>query len=536
MKTINLLILGLATVLVACSSGETNVEAGNQAGILHFGNGTEPQTIDPHLATGKPGHHVIMALFEGLVTKNPYSLEVEPGVADSWSVSEDGKIYRFHIREGASWSDGTLITAEDFRWSWRRILHPEFGALYNYMLFPILNAEAFSTGQLEDFSEVGVRVLDEHTLEVELANPTPYFLQLLDHPSMFAVPRHVVEQHGSATSQANTWTRAENIVGNGAFEMVEWNLNQSLSVGKSDSYWDSENVELNGIVFYPTDSTITEERMFRSGQLHRTEDFPIERYSYYLEERPEVLRATPYLGTYFYLFNTEREPLSDSRVRRALAMAIDRDQLVESVLQGLNDPAFAITPPGALGYEPPHTFNFDPEAAAALLAEAGYPDGQGFPGFEILYNTLEGHQRVAEVVQQMWRTYLNINVTLTNQEWRVYLDSISEGNYDIARASWLGDYVDPNSFLDMWITGGGNNRTGWSDPVYDRMILQEAPQAETREQRFAIFQEAESRLMQAMPLMPIYIYVTKHLVDPSVQGMPPNILDHYNYKYVSLGE
>lgn len=522
--------------LAACSSGETNVESGNRLGIFHMGNGAEPQGIDPHVVTGLPEHHIISALFEGLVTKNPYTLEPEPGLAESWEISEDGRIYRFNLRDNALWSDGTPITAEDFRWSWQRVLHPRMGSLYNYMLFPILNSEAFATGEIEEFSEVGVRVIDDHTLEVELANPTPYFLQLLDHYSMFAVPRHVIEATGSFTDQTNPWTRVENFVGNGPFELVEWNLNQNLRVEKSDTYWDAENVQLNGIVYYPTENTTTEERMFRSGQLHLTGTIPTDKVPVYQQENSPALKIAPYLGSYYYRFNVTREPLDDVRVRQAMSMAIDRQQLIDSAVNGLPEPSYAITPPGTLGYEPPRVFDFDPAAARELLAEAGFPEGEGFPSLEILYNTLEGHQRIAEVIQQMWKTNLNIDVTLTNQEWRVYLDNTSQLNYDIGRAGWIGDYVDPNNFLDMWITGGGNNRTGWGDPEYDELILREAPRAATQEERFELFYQAETMLMEAMPFMPIYTYTSVHLLHPSVQGMPSNIMDYYNFKYVWLEE
>ncbi len=520
--------------LLACSAGETPVESGTRLGILHFGNGSEPQGIDPHVTTGIPEYHIQAALFEGLVSKNPYTLEPEPGVAESWTVSEDGRIYRFQLREDARWSDGQPLTAEDFRWSWWRILHPTTGAPYNYMLFPILNAEAFAAGQLTDFDQVGVRVLDERTLEVELAYPTPYFLQLLDHHSLFPVPRHVIEALGSATDQTNPWTRLEHFVGNGPFRLTSWNLNQSLTVEKNDLYWDAEQVRLNAIVFYPTENSTTEERMFRSGQLHRTEGIPVDRIPVYQAESSPALLLSPYLGTYFYNLNVTREPLDKVQVRRALNLAIDRQLLIDSALNGVQEPAYTVTPPGTLGYQPPKIFDFDPALARELLAEAGYPNGQGFPVLEILYNTLAGHQRIAEVIQQMWKTHLNIDVTLVNQEWRVYLDTMAQLDYDIARASWIGDYVDPNNFLDLWITNGGNNRVGWSDPVYDQLILRDAPAAATQAERFAIFYEAETRLMEAMPIIPLYTYVRSHLLDPRVKGMPENIMDYTNYKYVWL--
>jgi oligopeptide transport system substrate-binding protein len=229
-----------------------------------------------------------------------------------------------------------------------------------------------------------------------------------------------------------------------------------------------------------------------------------------------------------------RPGLDDVRVRKALAMAIDREALVESVMYGITPPAYAVTPPGTLGYQPPKLFGFDPEGARKLLAEAGYPDGKGLPPLEILYNTLELHRKIAVAIQQMWKKYLNIDVTMVNQEWKVYLDTRENMDYTISRASWIGDYVDPNTFLDLWITGGGNNKTGWSNAEYDDLILRKIPAMKTREERLAGFYRAETILMQDMPILPIYTYAYKHLIRPSVKGMPPNILDYVSLKDVYL--
>jgi len=274
--------------------------------------------------------------------------------------------------------------------------------------------------------------------------------------------------------------------------------------------------------------------MFRVGQLHVTNTVPLGKIPVYEAMKNSPYRQAPYLGTYYYLFNINRPPVDDVRVRWALSLAVDREKLINTVLKKSRVPAYSITPPGTLGYQPPKLFGYDPEKARALLAEAGYPDGKGFPPLELLYNTSDDHRKVAVALQQMWKDVLNIAVTLTNEEWKVYLDDLDEMHFQIARRAWIGDYVDPNSFLDMFITGGGNNNTGYADRVYDDMILREAPRAPTREERFQIFYSAEKRFMEQMAILPVYTYTSNHLIDASVQGMPANLMDFVNWKYVWL--
>jgi len=520
--------------LAACGGGESRVTQGDREGVLHFGNGSEPQGLDPHVVTGIPEHHIVSALFEGLAAKNPYTLEPEPAVAQSWDISEDGKLITFHINPEARWSNGDPVTAHDYVWSWQRALSPVMGNQYGYMLYPVKNAEAFATGELQDFSEVGVKALDDTTLEVTLNAATPYFLQLMDHYSTYAVHRPTIEKFGKSTDRYTKWTRPENIVGNGAFVLDEWLLNRRITVKKSDTYWDRDNVKLSGVVFYPTENASTEERMFRVGQLHVTGTVPIDKVPVYrtMENTPYV--NAPFLGTYYYLLNINEPPLDDVRVRKALSLTVDREQLARTVMHNVVVPAYAITPPGTLGYQPPILFGHDIEQARRLLADAGYPNGEGWPGVELLYNTSEGHRKIAVALQQMWKDALNIDVTLTNQEWKVYLDSIDTMNFQMGRRGWIGDYVDANNFLDMFLCGGGNNSTGFCEKEYDDMIKYRAPNANTREERYAIFHAAETMLMEQMPIIPIYTYTSSKLKQPSVKGMPSNLMNHMNLKYVSL--
>ncbi|MDC3106113.1 peptide ABC transporter substrate-binding protein [Gammaproteobacteria bacterium] len=537
-KSKNLLkLVFLAQLLLlsaSCSDSQTNVEKGNINGTLYWGNGTEPQSLDPQIATGVPEHHVISALMEGLVLKDRKTLLPRPGVAESWNISDDGRVYTFKIRDNARWSNGDSLTANDFVWSWWRALQPALGNLYAYMLFPIENAQEYYEGALTDFSKVGAKALDENTLQVTLNHPTPYFLQLLDHYSLFPVHQETIEKFGAADERGTRWTYAGNLVGNGAFTLDEWEINRKILVKKNKNYWDSDNVDLNEIVFLPIDNMVTEERMFRAGQLHVTSSLPADKIATYKEIDDSPMRISPYLGTYFYRINVDVPHLQDSRIRRALAMAIDRVNLVEKITKGGQIPAYAMTPPGTMGYFPESSLQYDPEQARKLLSDAGYPDGKDFPITEILYNTNEGHRKIAIAIQEMWKKNLNIDIQILNQEWKVYLDSESAGEYQISRAGWIGDYVDPNNFLDMFICEGGNNRTGWCNEEYDDLILKIAPATKSHEERLEIFQKAETMLLDDMPVIPIYTYTSIQLIDSAVRNFDSNIMNHAYYKDIYL--
>ena len=528
------ILLATCVTLTGCGSSETNVVAGNKSGTLYWGNGTEPQSLDPQIATGVPEHHVISAVMEGLVLKDRKTLEPRPGVAKTWDISNDGRVYTFYLRENAKWSNGDAHTAHDYVWSWWRALQTALGNQYAYMLFPIKNAKRYYDGETSDFSDVGVKAIDNRTLQVTLTNPTPYFLQLLDHYSLFPVHQATIEKFGRADERGTRWSYEGNLVGNGPYKLEEWKINRHITVTKNPYYWDEGNVSINSIVFKPVDNAVTEERMFRAGALHVTSSIPADKIAIYQEKSAPELKITPYLGTYFYRLNINTPQLQDKRVRRALGMAIDRKQLVDNITKGGQIPAYTMTPPGTMGYFPESTLNFDPEAAKRLLAEAGYPNGEGFPPIEILYNTNEGHRKIAVALQEMWKNYLNIDIKLLNQEWKVYLATESAGDYQISRGGWIGDYVDPNNFLDMFLCNGGNNRTGWCNEEYDRLILEVAPSQSSHEQRLKIFQQAETMLLEDMPIIPVYTYTSIKLLHPSVRNFDDNILNQAMYKDLYL--
>lgn len=523
--------------LFGCGNHESNVERGNREKVLYWGNGTEPQELDPHITTGVPEANIQFALFEGLVTTAPITLAPLPGMAESWSISDNGKVYTFKIRKDAKWSNGDTLTAEDFAWSLWRAMHPKLGNQYSYMYYPIKNAQEFSEGTIEDFSDVGVSAPDSRTLVIELDNATPYFLGLLAHHSYYPVHRPTVEAFGEPWERGTQWTRPGNMVTNGAFQLADWKLFKHISVSKNPHYYDKNKVALNGIRFIPTENITTEERMYRAGQLHVTNELPQDKIKYYRENHPDQLMNKPYLGTYFYRLNTTgktNKALTDPRVRHAISMAINRDQITQKITKGGEIPSYTITPPGTAGYNATSPLEYNPERARELLAEAGYVDGRGLPEIELLYNSSESHRKIAVAVQQMLKKELNINVRLRNEDWKVYLASENAGNFQMSRAAWIGDYLDPNTFLDLWITNGGNNRTGWSNKEFDRLILNEAPAATTQEERFEIMKKAESILLNELPVIPIYTYSTKYLVHPSVKGLEANLLDNPLFKYMSL--
>jgi len=458
----------------ACGKRITPVEQGNRDKILLIGNGADPSDLDPQITTGLNEFNIESALFEGLVIPHPADLSPLPGVAESWEVSDDGLTYTFHLRHNARWSNGYEITAADFVFSAKRILAPALGGSYAYMLYPIRNAKAFNKGELKDFERVGVKALGSHTLEYTLNAPTPYFLTLMYHNAWFPVHHSTILKHGKFDERGTRWTRPDNFVCNGPFHLQSWKISEKVTVRKNPYYWDAANVKLNGIDFYPINNVNTEERGFRAGQLHLTGSVPPAKIQRFKDNHYPFLKNAPWLGSYYYLLNTKQPPLNDKRVRQALSLAVDRQMLVDNIRRSGELPAFHFTPPDTAGYTSRASVHENIAEARQLLAEAGFPEGKGFPQLELLYNTSEGHRKMAEAIQQMWNKNLNIQVELVNQSWKVYLDRRTNGNYAIARASWIGDYNDPNTFLDLMVSDSGNNHTGWANVRYDVFLAKPA--------------------------------------------------------------
>lgn len=525
-----LVALGLAG---GCSSRESAVERGNREQVLHRGVGHDLAHLDPHLAVNITEMDVISALFEGLVAEDPVDLRPVPGVAERWDVSPDGLTYTFHLRAAARWSNGEPVTAGDFVAAWQRVLTPALAADNASLLYVLEGAQAFHKGATQDFSQVGARALDARTLRLTLEHPTPHLLPLLTHTVWLPVNLAAIAQHGSVSDRATAWTRPDRLVGNGPFVLRAWKPNQYVAVERSDTYWDAARVRLRGIHFYPVDSRDAEERMFRSNQLHLTYVLPASKLDTYRRAEPHLLRIDPYLDTYFLRLNLRHPTFGDVRVRRALSLAIDRTAIVEKILRGGQRPAHALTPPDLAGYTPPDAAMTDAVEARRLLAEAGYPEGRGFPAIEFLYNSSENHRVIAEALQEMWRRELGIGVQLINQELKVVQAERRAGRYQLLFSDWVGDYLDPLTFLEIMRSDSGNNYTGWANASYDSLLFAAARNADPAA-RAAQLREAESVMLAAAPIIPLYYNTHAFLIRPSVRGWHPTLLDHHPYKHVWL--
>ena len=536
-----LVLLGAALTLTPASFGqrESIVEAAKRTQTLHLGNGAEPADLDPQVSTVYTDYNILLSLFEGLTVIDEATSKAEPGAAERWDISPDGLTYTFHLRKNGRWSNGDPVTAQDFVTSFQRILSattpssPGLASEYAYMLYPVKNAEAYNTGKLADFTQVGFRAVDPLTLEITLAHPTPYLLSLVAHQAWFPIHPPTILKFGKLDQRGTRWTQPGNLVGNGAFVLKEWLPNARIVVAKSDTYWDAGDTRLNSIVFYPNDNIATDEKNFRAGQLHITYDVLPEKIPAYRKQSPSPLRVDPFLETLYIRFNVTKPPFDNKKVRQALARALDREVICRVLLHGSREPAHFFTPPNTAGYTATARVPSDFDAARKLLAEAGYPDGKGFPAVEIQMNTDAINKKVFEAVQEMWRRQLGINVRLTSNDFRVYLDAMRTLSYQISRARWVGDYNDPNTYLDMFITGGANNQTGWSNAEYDRLIA-EAGRTLDADARFALFQKAEAILLDEAPIAPVFFGTRTFLIHPSVKGWVPSLLGIHRYQRIWL--
>lgn len=482
--------------------------------------GADPKTIDPQLNSAVDGSTVIHNAFEGLMREDANS-NIEPAVAESYELSEDGTVYTFHLRD-CKWSDGEPVKAGDFEYAWKRALNPDTAAEYAYQLFYLKNGEAYNTGEATA-DDVGVKALDDKTLEVTLESPVPYFLSLAAFPTYFPVRQDVVEANG------DKWTLSpETYISNGPFKMSEWKEKESITFVKNENYWEADKVKLDTLVFRVIDDEATYLGAFKSGELDIIESPPTTEIPTLLAEG--TAEIYPYLGTYFYVFNVSENHydeeayqfLSDPNVRKALALAIDRTLIVEKVAQGGQTPAESYVPKGIVDTEGNEFFKSylpataDIEEAQRLLAEAGYPNGEGAPTITFTYNTGSGHQMIAQAIQDMWKNNLGINIELKNEEWAVFQDTRNNFNYSIARHGWIADYNDPMTFLEMWVTGTGQNNAGYSNPEYDELISQAKSELDGTK-RTELLHKAEDVLMEDMPILPIYYYTNVICANPKVK-------------------
>ena len=478
-------------------------------------------------------YRILIALFEGLTCIDEKTSQAVPGVAEHWNISADGRVYTFHLRASARWSNGDNVTAYDFAYAIKRALSPQLACEYSYLLFPLLNAEAYTTGTLKDFSAVGVKVLDAQTLELTLGRPCPYLPTLVAHQVWYPVHEKTLVKFDAFNKRGTAWTKPENFVGNGPFVLKTWEPNSRITVARNPLYWDNTHNHLNGVVFYPNDNIATDEANFRSGQLHITWDLLPDRLIHYRKEAPYLLRVDSLSDSSFLRFNVTKAPLNDSRIRRALSLAIDREAIARDVLYQSRTAAYALTPLHTGGYSPKPEAVTDILLAKQLLKEAGYPEGKGFPVLELQMNTDAINTKIFEAVQEMWRHTLGIKINLANLDFRIWLDNQRTLSYQISRSRWVGDFDDPSTYIDLFLSDSGNNRTGWVDPQFD-LLDKKANETLDPKTRFSLLQEAESRLLKEAPIAPIFYGTKTYLISPAVHNWESSLLGIHRYQFVDL--
>jgi len=541
-------MLLMAVTLTGCFSGPEPAstepaqgDAGAQGKILKVNNSSEPGALHPGKAQGTHDSWVLEHVFEGLTKKSPEGI-IKPGMAETWDVSEDGLVWTFHLRDGVVWSNEDPVTAEDFEYAWKYVLNPKTASEYAYQLYYLANGQEFNSASIDLSNEelkaledkVGVKALDEKTLEVTLAQPTPYFLDLTSFYTLYPINKKVQEENPEWSTEAASY------VSNGPFKLVEWKHKENLLIKKNDNYYDKDSIKLDGINFTMIEDENTAWQMYRTGDLDLAYPLPQDVVAQLNETNDPEFVVGNELATYFYRFNTTKKPFNNVKVRKALSMAIDRETITEHVAQGGQRPAYGLTPPGipdVSGDYQENTGNLfekNFDQAKLLLTEGLADEGlDSMPPFVILYNTQEGHKKIAEAVQEMWRKNLGLDVTLENVEFQVKIDRESALEYDVSRAGWIGDYVDPMTFVDMFVTDGGQNDTGWGNKEYDRLISV-AKSTMDQEVRMKAMRDAETILMDEMPIIPIYFYTKPFTQKPYLTGVYTPINRYPQFQYADL--
>lgn len=508
----------VCAVVLAAGCGESDRTDAAHASVLHRGNAFEPETLDPHRVRSVETFNIIRDLYEGLIAEQPGG-ELGPGVAEAWSVSEDGLTWTFQLRAEARWSNGDPVTAEDFAWSLRRAVHPGTGSTYAQMLAVIQDITVPSPG----------------VLALHLSGPTPYLLGLLAQPIAYPVHRATVEAHGER------FTHPGVNVSNGAYRIVEWEAQSHVRVERNLYYWNDARTRIHAVNFYPVEAESTELARYRAGDLHMTRTIPVQQYEWLQRNLPEELHVTPYLSTYFYGFNLTKPPFQDNLLlRKALSLAIDREVIAGQVIGSGEVPAYAWVAPGIQNYETqrPDWADWPREQRLAeaqrLYAEAGYSHANPLR-VELRYNTAESHRRIAVAVSSMWREVLGVETTLHNEEFQVFLNSRQSRQLEVYRSGWVGDYNDANTFAEAMMSNHGLNDMGWNNPEYDQLVrnagLEHDPAA-----RRALLERAERLLLSEHPLIPIYYYVSKALVKPEIGGYVPNVMNVHPSRHLYFKE
>jgi len=534
----HLILLSAAMAAAACSpdSGGSPRQGSNAGsgpipdaprGVVRINISATPFSLDPTLSTDIPGSKVLRHLFEGLVRLDG-DAQPQPGLAESWESNDDATVWTFHLRKDARWHNGDPVTAQDFLYSYKRILNPEVEAQYAYMVFGYLkNGKAyFESGGEGDF---GAKALDDHTLELTLEGPTPYFPSMLGHPSWYAVHPPTVEKHG------NMWSHnAETYMGNGPYRLSEWRAKDRVIALKADTYFARDEVHFDQIIFRMIENESTQVAAFESGELDITDGVPrteVDRW----RERPEFFQS-PYLGCYYVAFNMTKPPFDDIALRRAFSLAINRRMVVEKLTKRGELPADGFVPigikledgtdfrdmSGALIDVDDYEANV--EEAKRILREAGYGTEKKIPRIEYLYNNNEEHQIIGEFLQNLWKTHLGADVRLQAVEFKVKQQRGTDKNYEAMRNGWIADYVYPLSFLDLFMKESLNNDMGMDNPRYDELIREARREPEPRK-AFELLAEAERILIvDECAMAPIYYYSGPLLMRPEIKGVARNAL------------
>ena len=499
---------------------------------FRFTNTQPPTSLDVNKALALYESRIINILFEGLARYGDQGKLAELAVAEKYDVKDEGRVHIFYLRKNAHWSDGSPVTAHDFVASYQRILNPATGGQYANMLYHIVNAREIHQGDIKDFSQLGVKALNDYTLEFNLKYPVPYFFELMTHHTYFPIPRQAVEKHGA------DWTKPENIVCNGPF-VLESQDNEKLVMIKNKHYWEKERIKLEKVIAYTHEDQDQQLRMFKNGQVDWLCSQVSKRAYPKIKQDPCWL-AAPYLGTFFLSFNVKKKPFDDPRVRMALSLAFDRKIITERIFTAGELPAYNFVPQGTAGYYPIYRIGEDPREdvrkAQELLEEAGYPEGRGFPEFSIMFDERDQNKRVCLVISRMWRRNLKIKVNIEGVKWDDYITRLKSVDYDVARRGWVGDYNDAYSFLELWLSENSNNDTGWSHKKYDKIIRKSNYQLDKKKRR-KYFQYAEKILLQQSPVIPIYFYIADQMIKPYVRGLYPRIQNNdHGQKDIAAGK
>lgn len=504
------------------------------AATLHISNGGEPASLDPHRVSGTWENRIVGDYLEGLMTEDA-AAEAIPGAAESYEISDDGLVYTFHLRDGAVWSDGVPVTADDFVFAFQRLMNPETAAGYAYLQYTIKNAEAVNAGELP-VEELGVAAIDDKTVQITLENPAPFFLQALTHYTAYPVPKHAFEAHG------DNWIRPENIVANGPYIPVEWLPGSHIKSVKNETYYDAANVQIDEVMYYPIDDLMASVNRYRAGEFDMLTDFPADQLSMFESNHPGEAHVAPYLGVHYYVFNQNADKLQDVNVRKALSMSINRE-IIGSQLWGTGEvAAYSWVPPGTANYDGAEfrydwadmPYNERVEEAKALLEGAGF--GASNPlEVEIKYNTNDNHQRLAVAIAAMWEQ-LGVTTSFFNSEVAVHYDALQNNDFDsIGRAGWIMDYNDPINMLDLLKSGIDYNYGRYSNPEFDALLNASALETDI-DARAQILLQAETMAMEDYAALPLAFYVSRNVVSPRVSGFVDNASDIHRTRWLSKSE